>query len=97
MSSPLSSTNRRHKGISCGHTPPKQAVWTPRSHRLLQTVAKEHRSRLALFQKVYEGRSEAIKAFCLTCQGFDETGIRERGDRCCPLWHFRPFRRKQTP
>jgi len=35
-----------------------------------------------------------IKAFCLDCCGEDKLAIRECGDRCCPLWHFRPYQRK---
>lgn len=38
----------------------------------------------------------AIKMQCLDCQGEDEQGIADCGDRCCPLWHFRPFQRKKA-
>jgi hypothetical protein len=36
----------------------------------------------------------AIKVQCLDCCGEDERAITECGDRCCPLWHFRPFQRR---
>ena len=37
---------------------------------------------------------QAIKAFCLDCMGEDKQAIGECGDRCCPLWHFRPYQQK---
>lgn len=37
----------------------------------------------------------AIKLQCLDCCGEDERAITECGDRCCPLWRFRPFQRQQ--
>jgi hypothetical protein len=42
------------------------------------------------------GRKLAINMQCLDCQGEDVDGVRTCGDRCCPLWHFRPFQRKAT-
>jgi hypothetical protein len=38
-------------------------------------------------------RATAIKLMCLDCCGEDVSVVRECGDRCCPLWHFRPFQR----
>ena len=36
---------------------------------------------------------QAIKAQCLDCCAEDKRAIRECADRCCPLWHFRPYQR----
>lgn len=36
----------------------------------------------------------AIKAQCLDCTGEDRIAITECGDRCCPLWQYRPFQLK---
>lgn len=48
-------------------------------------------------QKAWEGKCSprhAIKMQCLDCCGEDEEAIRTCGDRCCPLWHFRPWKDK---
>lgn len=37
------------------------------------------------------GPRACIKAFCLDCMGEDKKGIGQCGDRCCPLWHWRPY------
>jgi hypothetical protein len=37
---------------------------------------------------------QAIKAQCLDCQGEDRQAVASCGDRCCPLWRFRPFQPK---
>jgi hypothetical protein len=36
----------------------------------------------------------AIKAQCLDCMGLDREGVAECRDQCCPLWHFRPYRKE---
>ena len=36
----------------------------------------------------------AIRLQCLECVGEDVSAITECGDRCCPLWKFRPFQKK---
>lgn len=33
----------------------------------------------------------AIKAYCLDCCGEDLAAIVRCGDRCCPLWRYRPY------
>lgn len=74
-------------------------VFVPRSASRLAIVRRDNPSRLALFQRVYEGKankSQCIKAFCLDCMGFDSVAVRECGDRLCPLWRHRPFQTK-TP
>jgi hypothetical protein len=35
----------------------------------------------------------AIRCQCLDCMGEDVNGIAQCGDRCCPLWHLRPYQR----
>jgi hypothetical protein len=42
------------------------------------------------------GRKLAINMQCLDCCGEDVESVRTCADRCCPLWHFRPFQRKTT-
>ena len=42
------------------------------------------------------GRKLAIKLQCLECCGEDTDAVRSCNDRCCPLWHFRPFQTR-TP
>lgn len=37
----------------------------------------------------------AIKLQCLDCCGEDHAAIIECGDRCCPLWKFRPFQNRK--
>jgi hypothetical protein len=37
---------------------------------------------------------QAIKANCLDCVNEECKEIAECGDRCCPLWRFRPYQRK---
>ena len=65
--------------------------------RRLRQVAEGCPSRLGLFQRVYRGQSsprECIKAFCLECNGLEETAIRDCTARACPLYRLRPY---QTP
>lgn len=37
----------------------------------------------------------AIRLQCLDCCGEDEDAVGCCGDRCCPLWHFRPFQHRK--
>ena len=73
--------------------PPKQN-FIPRSVRRLEAIRRDAPSLVGLFERAMAGRCSprvAIKAQCLDCQGLDRQGVRTCGDRCCPLWHFRPF------
>lgn len=75
------------------------SIFIPRATKLLEIVERDYPARLGLFRKVLGGKankSMCIKAQCLDCQGFDTMGIRECGDRCCPLWNHRPFQAKRT-
>lgn len=74
-------------------------IFVPRGTKLIAIVQRDNPARLNLFKAVLGGKankSQCIKAFCLTCMGFDSIAVKECGDSCCPLWHHRPFRVK-TP
>src|SRR5437899_4723455 len=76
--------------------PPKQN-FTPRSVRRLEIIKATAPSLYKLFSRVATGKCSprmAIRAQCLDCQGLDRQGVATCGDRCCPLWHFRPFRKR---
>src|SRR5579859_1445020 len=50
-----------------------------------------HRKRL---KSAWEGKASprtAIKLQCLECCGEDKAAIGGCGDRCCPLWRYRPY------
>jgi hypothetical protein len=77
---------------------PKQN-FTPRSVRRLEAIGRDAPSLVGLFERAMSGRCSprvAIKAQCLDCQGLDRQGVATCGDRCCPLWHFRPFQRRRA-
>lgn len=78
---------------------PKQN-FVPRSVQRLEALRRDAPSLVGLFERAMAGRCSprmAIKAQCLDCQGLDREGVRSCGDRCCPLWHFRPFQRSSRP
>jgi hypothetical protein len=73
--------------------PPDQNSTSGRVRRL-EAIQRDAPSPVRLFQRVLVGKCSprrAIKAQCLDCQGLDREGVRTCGDRCCPLWRFRPF------
>ena len=37
------------------------------------------------------GRTNAIKAMCLACTGFDRETVKNCTGYSCPLWKWRPF------
>lgn len=43
------------------------------------------------------GRSNAIKANCLQCQGWKKQEVRECAVVDCCLWRFRPYRNARVP
>ncbi len=62
--------------------------------KMLRQVSEDAPSKLALFERVYDGkagRKEAIKAQCLHCCWMDVAAIRECTATQCTLWGFRPF------
>jgi hypothetical protein len=70
----------------------------PRSHRRLEIIKRDKPSLYPLFERVYSGKAaflECIEAQCLDCIGLDKDAIRNCGDRCCPLWHVRPYRNNE--
>lgn len=74
--------------------PPKQNL-TPGQARRLEAIRRDAPSAEGAFLRCYERKAsprQAIKGQCLDCQGLDRQGVATCGDRCCPLWHFRPFR-----
>lgn len=40
------------------------------------------------------GKTNAIKAQCLTCMGYDRAAIKACTGYSCPLWAYRPFQEK---
>ena len=77
-------------------SPPEQN-FTPRSVKRLEAIRKDAPSLVRLFDRAMAGKCcprTAIKAQCLDCQGLDREGVRNCGDRACPLWKFRPFQPK---
>ena len=40
------------------------------------------------------GKTNAIKAMCLVCVGYDRAAIRDCTGYSCPLWAYRPFQAK---
>ncbi len=82
-------------------TPIKKSYTDPESefgdrHRVrrFKQVAEHYPSRMGLFRRVYHGQAsprEAIKAFCLECNGWEEAAIRDCPSTACPIWRERPF------
>ena len=71
-----------------------ESVLTPHQHKRLASRGESVRS---LFRKCFlksANPRQCIKAFCLDCMGEDKSAIGECGDRCCPLWHYRPYQKK---
>lgn len=70
--------------VPAGWMTPNQAK---RYVRMGQSVQK-------VFLRSWEGKAsprQAIKAQCLDCQGESKPAITACGDRCCPLWKYRPY------
>ena len=67
---------------------------TAKAENYLKTVPVSARSILQrAFQRI-GGRSNAIKAKCLSCANFDRDEIRHCTVETCPLHSFRPFQQK---
>jgi hypothetical protein len=72
--------------------------FVPRSQRRLEIIQRDKPSLAPLFERVYAGKAaflECIEAQCLDCVGLDKAEVASCGDRCCPLWHVRPYRKNQ--
>lgn len=53
----------------------------------------------ALIKRCWQSKASpraAIKAQCLDCCGEDLAAIAQCGDRCCPLWRYRPYQRSRA-
>lgn len=69
-----------------------ETILTPSQVKRLGQWAPSRQGRLKrLFLGVSKSRKQAIQFQCLDCTGEDTKAITHCGDRCCPLWHFRPF------
>lgn len=81
-----------------GGTEPSEAIQKPRVAVPLTPDQEKRISRWgALRQKLvrrcFQGRVSprtAIRLQCMDCCGEDYEAGKGCGDRCCPLWHFRP-------
>lgn len=51
-------------------------------------------SLLATYQKSVKSKAAAIKSFCIECTGYDRKVVRDCSDTGCPLWHHRPYQKK---
>ena len=75
---------------------PQGGVLTPTQVRRLAQWLPSRRNMLKRLWAGKGGRKLAINMQCLDCCGEDVESVRNCGDKCCPLWHFRPFQRKAT-
>ena len=67
-----------------------------RSERIDRAVSEAPESAKNCLKNAYSGeggRTNAIKAMCLTCTGFDRETIKNCTGYTCPLWAYRPFQR----
>jgi hypothetical protein len=71
------------------------ALTAAQAKRLSHWSTSRHKAVKHSWQGVCSPR-QAIRLQCLDCCGEDEKGVAECADRCCPLWHFRPFQRKTS-
>ena len=53
---------------------------------------------LATFRRAYAGKSlrAGVNAFCVECMAFDAAEVKNCAAPACPLWLYRPGRRKGT-
>lgn len=83
-----------HKPPPRTRKPRIKTILTPKQE---QRIGQRLKSSQNLFRRCFTGlatRNQAIKANCLDCMGEDKKGISECADRCCPLWHFRPYQKR---
>ena len=74
--------------------PLAQAAWEVLTPEQVQRLRNWNQSRRAQIKRLWArkgGRKLAIHMTCLDCCGEDSQAVGQCGDRCCPLWHFRPF------
>jgi hypothetical protein len=71
-----------------------EPIWLPGQAARLQSIQSSHSSLTSHFTRAWSGKCSpraAIKAQCLDCCGLDRVAVAECADRCCPLWHFKPY------
>ena len=82
-------------------TPPGKQSSRPETVLTPQQVKRLGRwgqTRRKAVQRAWAGTCSpraAVRLFCLDCCGEDVAAVRACGDRCCPLWRFRPFQPKE--
>jgi hypothetical protein len=65
-----------------------------RDERVAKVLAEAPVSAQGILKRAFEGsggRSNAIRAMCLTCMGYDRESVRNCTGWSCPLWKWRPF------
>ncbi len=57
----------------------------------------QNESQRGVFERAYSGRSAAagIKAKCIDCCCGQRVEVEKCSDVACPLWEYRPYRKKQ--
>lgn len=71
----------------------KEHVLTPSQVKRLSQWLPSRQNAVKRLWSGKGGRKLAIHLQCLDCCGEDVDAVRTCGDRCCPLWHFRPFQK----
>jgi hypothetical protein len=74
--------------------PAKSGGMTDLQSRRLKQVQNHYPCREKLFKRIYARQAsprECIKGFCLECNGWDETAIRDCSATACPIYAQRPF------
>jgi hypothetical protein len=64
----------------------------------LKAISEDAPSKAKLFEKVFLGKAsprQAIKAMCCECLTFDVEAIRTCTAPACPLYAYRPFRKRE--
>jgi hypothetical protein len=63
--------------------------------RRIETAPQSFRKLLARAMSGKCAPRMAIRAQCAECIGFDRQAISDCTAYACPLWHFRPYQKKQ--
>ena len=65
-----------------------------REERIAKVVSEAPESSKNCLKKAFAGtggRTNAVKAMCLTCTGYDRETIKNCTGYSCPLWAYRPY------
>lgn len=72
-----------------------------REQGVAKVIAEAPESARGILKRAYQGtggRTNAVKAMCLACTGYDRESVRNCAGWACPLWRWRPFQSgAQTP